>query len=281
MPAAVAVRPMTLADLEQAHALSHALNWPHRLQDWALLQRVAQGFVAEQGGQVIGSAFACHQGDFSSIGLVIIDPHWQGQGLGRRLMEQAVASAAPRAAILNATPEGVPLYTRMGFTAFGEVSQFQGPAQRPAWPALQASETCRDVHETDWPAVLALANAGSGLVRNAVLDALKPDIRHALVIEVDARLQAFALLRTFGRGLCLGPVIAQNTDQARHLTGRLLASVPGAFMRIDIPGDTGLADWLQSAGLSQVDRTVSMSNGRIPQPKPGVRPFAVITQALG
>ncbi|GAB7528629.1 hypothetical protein PS3A_10380 [Pseudomonas sp. 3A(2025)] len=76
MPAAVAVavRPMTIADLEQAHALSQALNWPHRLQDWALLHNVAQGFVAEHHGQVIGSAFACPQGEYSSIGLVIIDP---------------------------------------------------------------------------------------------------------------------------------------------------------------------------------------------------------------
>lgn len=88
-------------------------------------------------------------------------------------------------------------------------------------------------------------------------------------------------MRTFGRGLCLGPVIAQNSDQAQHLIGRLLARVPGAFVRIDIPDDTGLVDWLQSAGLSQVDCTVSMSNGRIPRPEQGVQPFAVITQALG
>ncbi|GAB7528630.1 hypothetical protein PS3A_10390 [Pseudomonas sp. 3A(2025)] len=189
-----------------------------------------------------------------------------------------MASAAPRTAILNATPEGVPLYTRMGFIGFGEVSQFQGIAHPPVF---QEGEGCRDLHEADWPGVLELANAGSGLVRNTVLDALRPDICHARVIERDGRLQAFALLRTFGRGLCLGPVIAQNADQARHLIGGLLARVPGAFVRIDIPDNTGLVDWLHSAGLSQVDSTVSMSNGRIPQPERGVRPFAVITQALG
>ena len=36
-------RPMTEADLPAAHALSVQLKWPHRLEDWAMLQRVSDG----------------------------------------------------------------------------------------------------------------------------------------------------------------------------------------------------------------------------------------------
>jgi hypothetical protein len=35
-------RPMTPADLPAAHALSVQLKWPHRLDDWAMLQRGQQ-----------------------------------------------------------------------------------------------------------------------------------------------------------------------------------------------------------------------------------------------
>ena len=43
---AYAYRAMTSADVAAAHALSVQLKWPHRLEDWAMLQRVSQGFVA-------------------------------------------------------------------------------------------------------------------------------------------------------------------------------------------------------------------------------------------
>jgi hypothetical protein len=48
-------RAMTAADVPAAHALSLNLKWPHRLEDWAMLQRVAEGFVVEDAGQLIGT----------------------------------------------------------------------------------------------------------------------------------------------------------------------------------------------------------------------------------
>ena len=80
-------RPMTVADLTAAHALSVQLKWPHRLEDWAMLQRVSDGFVVMDGERLIGSAFTCPQGDYATIGLVIVSNDYQGQGIGRRLME--------------------------------------------------------------------------------------------------------------------------------------------------------------------------------------------------
>ncbi|MEK1837644.1 MAG: GNAT family N-acetyltransferase, partial [Pseudomonas sp.] len=75
-------RPMTSADVESAHALSVQLKWPHRLEEWAMLQRIAQGFVVEDEGRLIGTAFTCAQGDYATIGLVIVSDEYQGQGIG-------------------------------------------------------------------------------------------------------------------------------------------------------------------------------------------------------
>ena len=95
------------------------------------------------------------------------------------------------------------------------------------------------------------------------------------------RLRAFALLRPFGRGRCLGPLIAENLAQAQHLIATLLAQFPDAFVRIDIPADCGLADFLESAGLKQVDTVAQMARGAAPQASNGVRQFALVTQAIG
>lgn len=274
-------RPMTAADVGNAHELSIALKWPHRLEDWAMLQRVAQGFVAVQNGRLIGSAFACHQGEFSTIGLVIVSDDYQGKGIGRKLMELAVGSIPPRTAILNATLAGAPLYEKMGFVGFGEIQQRQGQAQLPDATLLTAEESCRVLSEADHDRVLELGNAGSGLDRSVTLGDVLNNLEHAVGIDRDGQLQAFALLRPFGRGLCIGPVVAQTVEQARHMIEHLLARVPYAFVRIDIPTHCGLANWLEEAGLKRVDSVTCMSMGAVPQAREGVSQFALITQAIG
>ncbi|RMQ42222.1 GCN5-related N-acetyltransferase [Pseudomonas cichorii] len=274
-------RPMTADDVGHAHNLSLDLKWPHRLEDWAMLQRVAQGFVAIHNGRLIGSAFACHQGDYSTIGLVIVSDDYQGKGVGRKLMEMAVGSVAPRTAILNATLAGAPLYAKMGFVSFGEIEQRQGQAQLPPPTALKTGEHCRSLTDADKPHLLKLANAGSGLDRTVTLGDVLNNVEHAVGIERDGQLQAFAVMRPFGRGLCIGPVIAQDVEQARHMIEQLLAKVPYAFVRIDIPVDSGLPQWLEEAGLKRVDNVTCMSMGAVPQPSQGVRQFALITQAIG
>lgn len=274
-------RPMTAADVAGAHSLSVALKWPHRLEDWAMLQRVAEGFVAEDNGRVIGSAFACHQGAFSTIGLVIVSDDYQGKGVGRALMDLALQTVAPRTAILNATLSGAPLYEKLGFKDFGRIEQRQGQATLSGATPLKNGDSCRGLAPADAERLVALANAGSGLDRGAVLDDLLGAVEHGVGIERDGQLQGFALLRPFGRGLCIGPVIAQDVAQAMHMIEALLGKVPYAFVRIDIPADCGLAPWLEDMGLKRVDSVTQMTLGAQPQATQGVQQFALVTQAVG
>ncbi len=270
-------RPMTAADVPAAHALSVALKWPHRAQDWAMLQRVADGFVVLDQDRVIGSAFACHQGPWSTIGLVIVSDEYQGHGIGRRLMDLALDSVGPRTALLNATLAGAPLYRKMGFVEFGQIQQRQGNVIAPPAPA----QAGRVLNAADQPRLLALANAATGLDRGVVMNAVFEDIEQAVGIEVDGELQAFAAIRAFGRGRCIGPVVAQNVEQAQQLIAQLLAPLADAFVRIDIPVGCGLETWLDSVGLRGVDSVACMSRGEVPQATAGVQTFALVTQAIG
>jgi GNAT superfamily N-acetyltransferase len=280
-PIACLYRPMTPADLPAAHGLSMRLKWPHRLEDWALMQHAFKGFVAVKGEQMIGTAFACPQGAFATIGLVIIDPDYQGQGIGRRLMELTLSACGASTPILNATVAGALLYTTQGFVEFGTVEQRQGLARAVALEPLVPGEECRPLGAADFPRQVALANAGSGLDRHAILSHLQDTIEHSTGIVRDGQLQALALLRTAGRGLCIGPVIAQNPEQAKHLIATLLARIPGQFVRIDVPVDSGLCEWLGSAGLELVVSVTQMARGTPPQPGEGVRQFALMSQAMG
>lgn len=274
-------RPATAQDLPAAHALSQRLRWPHREADWALVQRTADGFVAEHEGQLVGIAFACHQGDFSSIGLVIVSDEQQGKGIGRRLMQLRLDATAPRTPILNATEAGAPLYASLGFATFDHIQQHQGClANAPAAPVL-AESRCRRLAPADYPQAIALANAASGLQRDRLLDELLPEALQVLGLERAGGLQGLALLRRFGRGLVIGPVVAPDAEAAKALIAPLLEATQGEFVRIDILADCGLADWLVAAGLACVDRAPRMARGTPPRASGTVQSFALVTQALG
>jgi len=246
-----------------------------------MLERVSQGFVAQDRERVIGTAFTCAQGSHATIGLVIVDDEYQGQGIGRRLMELALEACGTRTPMLNATLAGAPLYVSQGFVEFGHVQQHQGQALASAPSPLAAGERCRELTEADRPRLIELANAGSGLDREAVLNDLFDVVEHAVGIERDGQLRSFALLRPFGRGRSIGPVVAQTAEQARHMIATLLAHVPDAFVRIDIPSSSGLAPFLEAAGLKQVDTVAQMALGNPPQASGGVQQFALVTQAIG
>ncbi|WP_158897139.1 MULTISPECIES: GNAT family N-acetyltransferase [unclassified Pseudomonas] len=274
-------RPATAQDLPAAHALSQRLRWPHREADWALVQRTADGFVAEHEGQLVGIAFACHQGNFSSIGLVIVSDEQQGKGIGRRLRQLCLDATAPRTPILNATEVGAPLYASLGFATFDHIQQHQGClASAPAAPVLAESH-CRRLAPADYPQAIALANAASGLQRDRLLDELLPEALQVMGLERAGELRGLALLRRFGRGLVIGPVVAPDAEAAKALIAPLLEATQGEFVRIDILADCGLADWLVAAGLACVDRAPRMARGTPPRPSGSVRSFALVTQALG
>lgn len=280
MSDAYVYRMATAADMPAAHALSVQLKWPHREADWAMVQRTSEGFVAEHEGQLVGVAFACHQGAYSSIGLVIVSDQHQSKGIGRRLMNLCLDAAAPRTPILNATESGAPLYVSMGFVEYARIQQHQGV---PQVPPVFATENwlCREVTEDEYPQVIELANAGSGLDRTAVLNDLLPTAECVVGVEVHGQLTGCALLRRFGRGHLIGPVVAQNLEQAQQMITHLLSLIPGTFVRFDILADRGLVDWLEGLGLPCVDRAPRMVLGEPPQSRDGIAQFAMVTQAIG
>lgn len=89
--------------------------------------------VAEDGGRILGSNVLNMRAEVAAIGPITVDPAAQGRGIGRRLMEEALAqvSAGPfRGARLVQdafNPATLALYTRLGFRARELLALVQGP----------------------------------------------------------------------------------------------------------------------------------------------------------
>ncbi len=274
------MRALLPADLEAAQALSAAVRWPHRVEDWHFALGIGEGIALEAARRLVGTAITWSFGpDWGTLGMVIVAPTHQGRGLGRRLMEACMAQLGPRAIQLHATPEGEPLYRSLGFVPTAAIRQHQGAAFSLGFQAPRPGERLRPAGRADLGVLAALDTAACGMARGPMLAALLGDAE-AIVLDRGGLACGYAMLRRFGRGKVIGPVVAPDEEAARLLVAHWLGQRQGEFLRIDVTDDSGLSPWLQAAGLPEVDVVTRMVRGT-PATPAAVRSFALASQALG
>jgi GNAT superfamily N-acetyltransferase len=272
--------------LPDAVRQSAALGWPYREADWRFAFGLGSGFAAEVAGRLVGTAMWWPYGDsHASVGMVIVEPGMQGQGLGRALMGKLLEEARDRTVFLNATEEGLALYAQLGFVARGQV--FQHQAVLPAETRLAATPaSVRPLRAADDARVRRLDLAATGMDRTALLDALFA-IGTAMVVEHGDGVSAYACAREFGHGVVIGPVVAsgaRGAADAMDLVAALAARARGRFLRIDVTGDSGLSAWLTEMGLPCVGHAVPMvrnPQARSIDPDADARLLALSNQSFG
>ena len=281
IPDSYPLRPFEAADLPAAHALSQAVRWPHRVEDWDLMLRLGRGHVATDAtGAVRGVAMGWPQGeDFATLGMVIVDPGLQRAGLGRRLMAAVLEDLGTRRVQLVATAAGLRLYESLGFVTTHEIRQHNGVLAAGARP-VAAGAGVRPLAAEHWGAVRALDARASGVDRGRLLAALG-EVSTGYVAERGGALAGYALRRDFGRGRLVGPIVAEDETMALALLSTAVVD-SGGFLRADIPVDAAsLAAWLESAGLNQVGDGRVMRRGPAAPVGTGCRIFGLASQALG
>lgn len=272
--------------LPDAVRQSAALGWPYREADWRFAFDLGSGFAVEADGRLVGTAMWWPYGEtHASVGMIIVDPGMQGRGLGRALMGKLLHEARSRTVFLNATQEGLPLYTQLGFVARGQVFQHQA-----IWPAetvlANAPAGVRPMQAADDQRVRRLDLAATKMDRTALLDALFA-AGTAMVIDRGAGVSAYACAREFGHGVVIGPVVATGADgaaDAMDLIAALADRARGRFLRIDVTESSGLSAWLTETGLPCVGHAVSMVRdiqARAMDADADVRLFALSNQSFG
>ncbi|MBR0680879.1 GNAT family N-acetyltransferase [Roseomonas eburnea] len=274
------MRALDPADLGAAQALSAALSWPHRLEDWNFALSLGEGVALESGRRLVGTAMSWAFGPgWGTLGMVIVAPEMQGRGLGGRLMETMLSRLGTRGVQLHATKAGEPLYRKLGFAPVATIRQHQGAAYCVGFHAPRTGERLRPAGRADLAVLTALDAAATGMARGPLLEALIGEAE-GIVLDRDGVASGFAMLRRFGRGKVIGPVVAPDPEAARLLVAHWLGQRQGEFLRIDVTEDSALSAWLEEAGLPAVDDATRMVRGQPPAPA-AVRSFALVSQAFG
>lgn len=266
-PDAITLTRFTPDHIPGALRLSQEAGWPHRAEDWALTLSVSDGVVALEGDRVVGTALLSSFGPVAMVNMIIVDAAMRGRGLGRRLMNAVLESGADQELRLTATTDGLPLYEKLGFEVTGAVVQHQGVAL-PADPGRQVSFGAQVLQMAE------LDRAASGLERATLLDAIAADG------EVLSCAGGFALLRDFGRGKLLGPVVARDCDTACALIRAAASHCAGQFLRIDLTGPALSAE-MEALGLNHVGGGTAMALRQTSRTQDKYKTYALVSQALG
>ena len=259
--------------------LSQEMAWPYRREDWEFAAAVGQGLVLERAGEVIGTAMWWNYGQaYASAGMIIVTASAQGGGYGSRLFNGVLEATDGRNVLLNSTEEGLALYERRGFTAWGTVLQHQGWLTAAATP--DARDGIRPATVSDLAAIQAFDERATGMPRPSMVAALA-DVGDVVVLDRGGRVAGYAIARRWGRGYVIGPVAAESAQDAQRLILAQLSKLHGQFVRIDVYAEHGLGDWLEGFGLERVGGATAMVKGRRPVSDGPARMYALANQSFG
>ena len=274
------IRPMTVDDIPAATELSEELQWPHREEDWQLFLSLGEGLVVEKSGKVVGTVLAWRFGsDRATIGMVIVAAAMRGKGIGRQMMETMMSRLGNRSISLNATEPGMALYRSLGFVEVGRVYQHQGLVNEVPLPELKPGERVRPKGRADTE-LAELYSDASGTDRRELFQTLAANSR-TVVKSRENEAVGFAMLRRFGSGWSIAPVVAPDAHSAKVLILHWLAAKQGRFCRIDVTSESDLSGWLDELGLPCVSSVRTMVRGTAHSPGARAKIFAVAAQGLG
>lgn len=262
------VRPMIREDIAAGMRLVQAAGWNQTEGDWErFLHASAEGcFVVESEGEVRGTVTTIvYEHRLAWIGMVLVNPAHRGQGVGTRLMGTALQyleTQGPLDVKLDATPQGVPLYTRLGFVAEREIERWVlAGAERSVQAELEP--VARENDELALQEIIQMDLEIFGADRSALLRSLHASApEFTAVVRAQGSLSGYTLGR---RGLFanhLGPWMARDEPVARQLLERFLNRSHHRRIAVDcLKSNPFVRNLLQGSGLEYSRSLTRMVRG--------------------
>lgn len=258
----IRIRLMTFDDLELGLRLRQQAGWNQTPADWARFLRLQPDgcFVAEQDGISCGTVTTCIFGEVAWVGMMLVEQERRGQGIGRALMQHALAfleERGVRTVRLDATPMGEPLYRSLGFIEQFSLGRFSGI------PAAGEKETVVETAEREqWDAICRLDLAVTATDRRRILLALLQE--RAGEVRIVRRGGAVVGYLTARRGLRawqIGPCIA-TAEAGPPLLNEALSRFADRDVFVDVPlSHSPAIALLGRRGLRQQRTLVRMCRG--------------------
>lgn len=248
------IRVLTPEDLTFADQIRSLAGWNQTLADWnRFLQHEPEGcFLAEWDGQPCGTVTTTSYGtDLAWIGMMLVHPDYRRRGIATALMETALnylRGRGVRCIKLDATPDGQPVYERLGFRPEWEFQRWKLTVPASSANVEKRVAEIGNLHLYD--------GAVFGADRYPWLERLRADSRVVLVSR-----NAYGMIRSGVRADYLGPCSAMDPMEGAILIQRLLTYLNRDTFW-DIPGPNQVArEIAREAGFEPVRSLMRMDLG--------------------
>ncbi|WP_022728863.1 GNAT family N-acetyltransferase [Fodinicurvata sediminis] len=242
--------------LDESHlpdlmALSREAGWNQVENDWHLFLTQGRVFCVLDDGQAVGSAAILPYGDdFAWIGMVLVRGTHRKQGVGTRLLERCLEEldSDGRAACLDATPAGEPIYRTLGFEGSLRLTRWQGEAGG-ATSSLPDSNSVPLSQPEAFEAAVALDAAALGAERRPLLSCFARRLPEAAWMTEDG--SGAILGRNGDLASQIGPLLAEDEQTAITLLDTALGQLSGRVFLDVVDTRQAVADHLQARGFTQ------------------------------
>ena len=158
-----------------------------------------------------------YQDRFAWVGMVLVDPKFRGHGIGTGLLGLSIEILKGVSAVrLDATPQGKPVYEKLGFVPEYELSRMQ--IELSAEPRIPNPLYATPLCSQDLGSVLEMDQLVFGADRGALLDwALARAPEYAWVMKGASGVEGYCFGRHGFAFEQIGPIIADHQQVAEQL----------------------------------------------------------------
>lgn len=275
---------LTAPELADADALVREARWNQLIADWRVFIEHGRVYAAQTTeGRIVGTtATLPYGGRFAWISMVLVTGEYRRRGLATQLLRLAMAdlAAAKLVPVLDATPDGHPVYRRLGFEDCWGFTRLVRRERRVTSAA--ADVTVRPIADSDWLTLVAYDAAAFGAERSAVLAGLRGRLPAAeLIAERNGRIAGFLLGRDGGLASHIGPLIADDDTVACALAARALEALDGPVFVDLADAQTGLRGFLDGCGFAVARPFTRMAYRSSARFDDAARTFAVVGPEFG
>ncbi|MGB7844698.1 MAG: GNAT family N-acetyltransferase [Candidatus Acidiferrum sp.] len=233
------LRTMSERDVPAGLRLNNLAGWNQTAADWHRFLRASPDgcFVAEIDTRVCGTATTiCYQDRFAWIGMVLVDPEYRKRGIGTQLLKRTIEYLDHRripTMKLDATPQGQPLYEKLGFVTEYEIQRWI--LKRPADTAgRNAKSSPFPLNEAQLVSILGADQIVFGADRGFLLRSLHDEFpEFAMGAWDNGTPQGYAFGRRGNFADHLGPWMARNWAAAEELLNEFLKRSARATLVVD------------------------------------------------
>jgi GNAT superfamily N-acetyltransferase len=276
---------LTPSELADADALIREARWNQTIADWRVFITHGHLYAAQTGaGRIVGTtATLPFGGRFAWVSMVLVTSAYRRQGLATQLLRLAMADLAVDrlVPVLDATPDGRPVYRKLGFQDCWGFQRLVRQERR-APPASATDATIRAITQADWRALCAYDAAAFGAERSAVLNGLRGRLPPAeLIAERNGRIVGLSLGRDGGLASHIGPLIADDDTVACALAARALDAIEGRVFVDLADAKLELRTFLDACGFAVARPFTRMAFGSSARFDDEARTFAVAGPEYG